>query len=99
MPRRSIRPSKFPYDPEGGNAQRSLEARKTLIHFRRMTGADREDAIYFLIAHLMHLCDRDPRYGEFEFELARGMRSYREETLPDHLYARLWSSPSKASRQ
>jgi hypothetical protein len=48
------------------NDDRASWAGIALHHFRRATGAGREDAVGDLLCELMHWCDRN----NFDFELA-----------------------------
>jgi hypothetical protein len=70
-------------DPEHMNAESARCAASALRHFRRMTGADREDALGDLLCDLMHWCDR----SNFDFELAlyRARRHHTEETTLDEV--------------
>jgi hypothetical protein len=44
-------------------------ARAAVGAYRIMTGHSRPDAVCNLLNDLMHLCDRDPRYQDFENNL------------------------------
>lgn len=74
---------KLPPDPEHMNDDRASWAALALRHFRRATGADREDALGDLICNLMHWCDRN----NFDFELAlyRARGHYMAETTADEV--------------
>lgn len=74
---------RLPEDPEGDpgmNDQRAYWALIALHAFADQTGVDPEDAICDLVGDLMHLCDRDPRYGSFLNQVRRGKDHYRAET-------------------
>ena len=68
----------LPPDPEGKNDDRAEWAGDALGLFRRMTGADHEDALGDLLCDLMHWSDR----ANFDFEAAlfRAQGHYQAET-------------------
>ncbi|MEJ7925761.1 hypothetical protein WG908_03205 [Sphingobium sp. AN641] len=56
-------------DPDGLNKECAARAKKTVELFCRLSGATQETAVRDLLHELMHLCDRDPEFGNFADEL------------------------------
>ncbi|KLE32396.1 hypothetical protein AAW00_13220 [Aurantiacibacter luteus] len=72
-----------PPDPEGLNDQWATFSLEATRAFQRCSRTDRGAALGDLLAALMHLCDRDPRYGDFDAELALAHWHYQESTAAD----------------
>lgn len=75
----------LPPDPDNLNDDRATWAAEAVRHFRRVTGADWNDAVSDLLCDLMHLCDRQPvergqQPMQFERELERARQNYWAET-------------------
>lgn len=70
----------LPPDPDGRNRERASWANFAVAAFRVSTGTDREDALTDLLADLMHLCDQEEKWSDFDCELERARGHYQEET-------------------
>jgi hypothetical protein len=80
MPVRELGP--IPPDPENMNDMRASWANTAIEVFQSETGTDDCDALADLLVDLMHLCDRDGRFEEFDVALDKARRGYKDETLP-----------------
>ena len=71
----------LPADPENMNAERTEWASAALIEFRRISGADHEDALGDLLCDLMHWSDRNN--FDFDAALFRAQMHYQAEITPE----------------
>lgn len=74
---------RLPPDTDGFNDQRADFARTIVVVYRALTHSGQEEAVTDILNNLMHLCDRDPGFGNFEKELARAVQNYDWETEAD----------------
>ena len=81
--------SHSPPDPEQKNDMRAATANVAIVAFRKAYSVEREHALGDLLASLMHLCDREPSFGDFDNSLESAYRHYTEETATDAEYARM----------
>ena len=79
----------LPPDPEGQNDARAHGADIVMKAFRKSKGGDRFETMCDMLAGLMHLCDRDPRFGNFDTMLDYARSCYANHTDPD-LLEREW---------
>lgn len=70
----------LPPDPEQENENRADWAATALDMFQMTTSTDDEDKLSDLLCDLRHWADRHPEFGTWEYNLARAMRNYEEET-------------------
>lgn len=56
-------------------------ANSAMTRFRKVhPGLDRDQSLLDLLIGLMHLCDRDTRFGDFDDQLALAYHVYQEST-------------------
>lgn len=70
----------LPPDADDMNDGLAKRANRVIEQFRREQGTLRDEALNDLLQGLMHLCDRDTRFGDFDDKLALAQLIYEEGT-------------------
>jgi hypothetical protein len=74
------RKRRLPPDPYGENDKQAARARKLVDVYGGIGNDELETQVQDMLADLMHLCDREPRLGDFEEQLDSAFRHYEDET-------------------
>lgn len=73
---------KLDYEDLRMNVKRAKWARKVLQHFEELVGTDRGNAVADLLQYMMHLCDRDAEYGDFDEAMDCALSAYERFIAP-----------------